>query len=311
MSIVSFIAALFSVLIPTKMWFAPDEKLLVKIDAPSSVRLVLSDFQGKVVSTDVPTEFDAGSTADVRATFPAMRVGTYLLYAIPTDKFAPDQPTRGYIGTPLVIQFRGDTRPGSGGGPIVIRVEPLSYAKITTSAGEMTAAFYYDVAPNTVSNFLNLSREGFYEGRTFHRVVPGFVVQAGDPLADNSGGPGYQIEAEFNTRQHLEGVLSMAREGDPMEAQGAMPRAEFANTAGSQFFICLNYEKTKRLDRKYTAFGKITNGLDVLRAIGGGEIEDAAAGRPKTPVTIQKIEVVGVTAENDPYPTLMDSDPAD
>ena len=306
MAIASWIVALFSVLIPSKMWYAPNEKLLVRIDAQAQVILVMSDFQGRRIDTDVPTTFEPGATPDIRATFPAMRIGTYVLYAIPTTKFQPNEPTRGFVGTPLVIGLRGDDRPGAATGAIVVKVEPLSVAKFTTSVGEMTAAFYYDVAPNTVANFLNLSREGFYDGRLFHRVVPDFVVQTGDPLGDNSGGPGYQIQAEFNGRPHLEGVMSMAREGDPMESQGAMPRPEYANSAGSQFFICLNYDKTKRLDHKYTAFGQVVSGIDVLRKIGGGEVDSPATGHPKEPVKIEKVEILGVTADSDPYPSLIE-----
>ena len=307
MQIVSLLAALFSVLIPSKMWFAPDEPLAVRVDAPSEVRLVLTDFQGRLLATDVPAVVKPGSTVDLRELFPkTLPVGTYVLYAIPTEQYRPDEPTRGFIGTPLVIGLRADTRPGAAAGPMVIRVEPLCYAAIQTTAGPMTAALYYDSAPNTVSNFLHLAREGFYDGRTFHRVVPNFVIQSGDPLGDNSGGPGYTIGAEFNARRHTEGVLSMAREGDPMEAQGAMPRPEYADTAGSQFFICLNYEKTRRLDRKYAAFGQVVAGLEVLRAIGGGELVDSAAGRPKNPVTIQRIEIRPVTADSDPYPALLE-----
>jgi cyclophilin family peptidyl-prolyl cis-trans isomerase len=154
---------------------------------------------------------------------------------------------------------------------------------------------------------VSLARGGFYDGLKFSRVVPGFFARTGDPVGDGSGGPGYQIEAEFNNRPHLRGVLSMAREGDPMESQGAMPRPEFANTAGSQFFVALNYDKTQRLDNRYTAFGKLIGdeSIETLRKIGGGAIADAASNRPAEPVTITRLEIVPVTPETNPYLTLM------
>jgi peptidyl-prolyl cis-trans isomerase B (cyclophilin B) len=306
-NITAILITLFSVLIPSKTWYSPDEKLNVRLDTNAVVTLVMTDFKGLRITTDVPTEVQPGATVDVRAMFPAMRVGTYLLYAVPKDVPA-DRATKEYVGTPLVIELRGDSRPGAPTGAIVVKVEPLCVARFETSAGPMVAAFYYDYAPNTVANFISLARGGFYDGLLFHRVVPGFVVQAGDPLGTSAGGPGYQIQAEFNARPHLEGVLSMAREGDPMESQGAMPRPEYANTAGSQFFICLDYEKTKRLDRKYTAFGQLIMGQDTLRKIGSGEIADRGAGRPKEPVIIQRLEIVPVRAGEDPYPIVSEED---
>lgn len=301
MQLIPLIAALFSVLMPSKNWYAPSEPLNVTVDAKETVTLVLSDFQGRRISTDVPTDVEPGKTVDLRAVFPAMRLGTYVLYAVP-----PGKTTEEFVGTPLVIELRGDKRPGAPAGAIVIRVDPLCVAKIETTAGPMTAAFYYDVAPNTVSNFISLANGGFYDGLLFHRVVPDFIVQTGDPLGDSSGGPGYSIDAEFNGRLHVRGVLSMAREGDPMESQGAMPRPDFANSAGSQFFICLNHDKTKRLDRKYTAFAQLIEGDETLTKIGSAEIADAATGRPKEPVKITSIRIVPVTAGNDPYPSLLE-----
>src|SRR3954463_707966 len=111
-------------------------------------------------------------------------------------------------------------------------------AVISTSAGDMVAEFWTDVAPKTVENFKKLARQGFYDGTAFHRIVKGFMIQGGDPLTKDpkaegrwgTGGPGYQIKAEFNEKSHERGVLSMARSQDP-------------NSAGSQFFICLGDAK--------------------------------------------------------------------
>jgi peptidyl-prolyl cis-trans isomerase B (cyclophilin B) len=133
-------------------------------------------------------------------------------------------------------------------------------AVIKTSAGVMVAEFWPDVAPKTVENFKNLARKGFYDGTCFHRVIKGFMIQGGDPLTKDpskedqwgTGGPGYQINAEFNDHHHDRGVLSMARSADP-------------NSAGSQFFIC--HGDARFLDGQYTAFGKLIKGDDVLEKI--------------------------------------------
>ena len=133
-------------------------------------------------------------------------------------------------------------------------------AVLKTSDGEMVAEFFPEVAPKTVANFEKLAREGFYDGTAFHRIMRGFMIQGGDPTTKDpskeasygTGGPGYSIPAEFNDRPHLRGVLSMARSADP-------------NSAGSQFFICLG--TVSQLDHKYTVFGQVIKGLDVLDKI--------------------------------------------
>jgi peptidyl-prolyl cis-trans isomerase B (cyclophilin B) len=134
-------------------------------------------------------------------------------------------------------------------------------AVITTTEGEMVAEFWPDVAPKTVENFKTLAKKGFYDGTCFHRVIKGFMIQGGDPLTKDpskeamwgTGGPGYQIKAEFNERSHQRGVLSMARSNDP-------------DSAGSQFFIC--HGAPTFLDRQYTTFGKVIKGDAVLEKIG-------------------------------------------
>jgi cyclophilin family peptidyl-prolyl cis-trans isomerase len=300
MEMTTLLVALFSILIPTKTWYAPGEPLLINVDAGQPVNLVMTDFVGRREETDAPSLVESKQQVDVRAMFPAMRTGgCYVLYAVPRGR-TPLQ----YIGTPLVIQLRADLRPGSPPGPLCIKVEPLCTANITTDVGTMRAAFYYDVAPNTVANFISLARGSYYDGLSFHRIVPGFVIQGGDPVGTGAGGPGYQIEAEFNDRPHLRGVLSMAREGDPLEPQ-LPPRAEYANSAGSQFFVCLDYRRTKHLDRKYTAFGALVDGLDVLDKLGASELADPPSGRPVKPPVIRKVEIVPVKADSDPYPALV------
>ena len=132
-------------------------------------------------------------------------------------------------------------------------------ALIETKFGEITLKFFPDVAPNHVNSFVELASEGFFDGTTFHRVVPGFVIQGGDPNSKSddrakhgTGGPGYTLKAEFSKLPHKRGTLSMARAADP-------------NSAGSQFFICV--ADTPFLDGQYTVFGEVTDGMDVVDEI--------------------------------------------
>jgi peptidyl-prolyl cis-trans isomerase B (cyclophilin B) len=132
-------------------------------------------------------------------------------------------------------------------------------AIIRTKLGDITLKFFPDVAPNHVNNFIELAKKGFYNGTTFHRVVPRFVIQGGDPNSKNPdrskhgmGGPGYQVKAEFNKKPHRRGTLSMARSGHP-------------DSAGSQFFICV--ADSSFLDGQYTAFGEVVKGIEVVDKI--------------------------------------------
>ncbi len=123
----------------------------------------------------------------------------------------------------------------------------------------MEVSFFSEDAPNTVENFISLSEKGFYDGLTFHRVIPNFVIQGGCPKGDGSGGPGYTIDCELDgeNQHHERGVLSMAHAG--------------RNTGGSQFFICHNRKNTAHLDRNHTVFGKVVEGLDVIDEIEPGD----------------------------------------
>jgi len=150
-------------------------------------------------------------------------------------------------------------------------------ATVDTTAGTLTVELWDDVAPGHVENFQKLARDGFYDGLDFHRIITGFVIQGGCPNGNGTGGPGWTVDAEFNDREHHEGVLSMARSADP-------------NSAGSQFFICLGRQHCQHLDGSYTAFGKVTDGIDVVRAIGG-----SATGPGDAP--LEPIGIVSVTAE--------------
>ena len=130
---------------------------------------------------------------------------------------------------------------------------------IKTNKGEMKVDFYDKDAPNTVNNFVKLAKDGFYNGLTWHRVLPDFVIQGGCPNGTGTGGPGYTIDCELDggNQYHDRGVLSMAHAG--------------RNTGGSQFFICHSRNNTAHLDGNHTCFGKVTEGLDVIDQIRVGD----------------------------------------
>jgi cyclophilin family peptidyl-prolyl cis-trans isomerase len=154
---------------------------------------------------------------------------------------------------------------------------------ITTNFGDIRLEFYPEDAPKTVENFKELSKRGFYDGLIFHRIVPGFVIQGGDPNTKDStdrskwgtGGPGWNIKAEFNKNKHSRGVLSMARSQAP-------------DSAGSQFFIVL--KDSGFLDGQYTVFGRITHGMDIVDKIASLKTDSADA-----PVNVDESKMIKVT----------------
>ncbi len=137
-------------------------------------------------------------------------------------------------------------------------------ARISTSKGEIVLSFYPDVAPLHSAAFIKLARAGFYDGLKFHRYEPGFVIQGGDPSGNGTGGPGYNLDAEFSERPHVRGTLAMARSSNP-------------NSAGSQFYICL--DDAPFLNRQYTVFGHVVEGQ--------GVVDQLRAGDEMTKVTVE------------------------
>ncbi|HEX4123543.1 MAG TPA: peptidylprolyl isomerase [Tepidisphaeraceae bacterium] len=158
--------------------------------------------------------------------------------------------------------------------PMTIDPKKNYTATIDTTLGPIDVEFYPKDAPGHVNNFLFLSREGFYDGAIFHRVIPGFMIQGGDPTGTGTGGPGYRIKAEFNDRKHARGVLSAARTSDP-------------DSAGCQFFIM--HADSPHLDHQYSAFGKVTQGMEVVDKI--ASLPKDGNDRPKNPPKINKITV--------------------
>ncbi len=157
-------------------------------------------------------------------------------------------------------------------------------AILETSKGTIKLKFFEDDAPGHVANFKELAQKGFYDGTTFHRVIPGFMIQGGCPntkekyeerFAHGTGGPGYHIPAEFNDRPHNRGTLSMARAQDP-------------DSAGSQFFICV--APARFLDKQYSAFGEVIEGMDVVDAIVSAPRD--ARDNPKEKIEMIKVSIV-------------------
>jgi cyclophilin family peptidyl-prolyl cis-trans isomerase len=143
-----------------------------------------------------------------------------------------------------------------------------------TNHGPVAVELFDEDAPKTVENFLKLSRDGFYDGITFHRVIPDFMIQGGDPSGDGTGGPGYEFEDEPNDRPVVRGALAMANRGP--------------DTNGSQFFI-VTAEACPWLDGKHTVFGEVTDGMDVVDRISA--VDRDAGDRPKEPVVIDRVEL--------------------
>jgi len=139
--------------------------------------------------------------------------------------------------------------------PMTIDVNKKYSALIKTAKGDLVLELYPQDAPVTVNNFVTLARKGFYNGLTFHRVIPDFMAQGGDPSGNGTGGPGYKFQDEFSSRTHQAGSLSMANSGP--------------NTNGSQFFIC--YAPQPHLNGKHTVFGQLTQGMDVLKKLVNGD----------------------------------------
>jgi cyclophilin family peptidyl-prolyl cis-trans isomerase len=150
----------------------------------------------------------------------------------------------------------------------------MSKATMTTNHGTIELELFDGEAPKTVENFRKLSAEGFYDGLTFHRIIPDFMIQGGCPEGTGRGGPGYQFEDEFNEHKVVRGALAMANAGP--------------NTNGSQFFI-VTTEAAPWLDGKHTVFGEVASGMDVVDAI--SDVATDAGDKPLQPVTIERVEL--------------------
>lgn len=158
----------------------------------------------------------------------------------------------------------------------------MKQATFHTDFGTMTARFFPELAPQHVENFISLAESGFYDGRTFHRIIKGFMIQGGCPKGDGTGNGPRRLKAEFNDKPHEKGILSMARTNDP-------------NSASCQFFICL--DRCDFLDGQYTVFGELADdaSLETLTRIGDVPVRDGGYGEKSTPVQPVKINKITVT----------------
>ncbi|HVD12193.1 MAG TPA: peptidylprolyl isomerase [Gaiellaceae bacterium] len=152
----------------------------------------------------------------------------------------------------------------------------MSAATLHTNHGAIEVELFDDDAPKTVENFLKLARDGFYDGVVFHRVIPDFMIQGGDPTGTGMGGPGYTFEDEFNEHQVERGALAMANAGP--------------NTNGSQFFI-VTTQAAPWLDGKHTVFGRVTGGMEAVDSIEGTDTD--AQDKPREAVVIERVELAG------------------
>ena len=150
----------------------------------------------------------------------------------------------------------------------------MSNATLHTNHGPIEIELFDDDAPKTVDNFVKLARDGFYDGVVFHRVIPDFMIQGGDPTGSGMGGPGYTFEDEFNDHKVVRGALAMANAGP--------------NTNGSQFFV-VTAEATPWLDGKHTVFGQVTQGMDVVDKI--ASVDTDGNDKPREPVVIERVEL--------------------
>ena len=154
------------------------------------------------------------------------------------------------------------------------RLQPMTTATMNTTKGPIQLELFDEDAPETVANFRKLSTDGFYDGVIFHRVIPDFMIQGGDPTGTGTGGPGYTFEDEFNQHKVERGALAMANAGP--------------NTNGSQFFV-VTTQAAPWLDGKHTVFGRVTEGMDAVDSISA--VETDANDKPREAVTIERLEV--------------------
>ncbi|MEX2670874.1 MAG: peptidylprolyl isomerase [Phycisphaeraceae bacterium] len=193
----------------------------------------------------------------------------------PDDPPKPDEPTppTDPAETPAASEPTAETEAASAAQP---RRNPR--VVMETSAGVMTLELLEDVAPRTAAHFMQLVHDGFYDGRSFHRIIPDFIIQGGCPFHDGTGGCGYTINPEFNDTPHDRGVVSMARTADPY-------------SASAQFFICLQRENCAHLDGQYTAFAKVVDGLHALDEMAAMPLTNYELGTPADPPMIHHVYV--------------------
>ena len=266
-------------------------------NANGEAQFALYTMEGKALEGK-KVKLDTGGTVDLLGFFPQLAdAGTYVLAwkdaqplvievlrpAIPWGPVKND-----YVPAEVKRQIEPTINQLKNSPPIVTHIVPLTYALIATEKGDIKASFDYVDAPNTVDNFVSLAKQGYYTSTNFHRIIKGFMIQGGDSLGSTpdragSGGPGFNQAAELSSRQHVRGVLSMARTGLDV------------NTAGGQFFIV--HGKAEFLDGAYTVFGQVIDGLPIVDKLAETPVADANGTVTGHKPTINSITILPATLE--------------
>jgi cyclophilin family peptidyl-prolyl cis-trans isomerase len=284
MTAVEIVAATLLLLNPVRMYFQPDGAIEVKLDRaalsaeyeaegkPLSL-VLMSARQERRGRADVPQE---GDTVDLMKLFPPRDGRPSPLWSGQVHYLQLHVGDEA-VGSPLVVVPLNNPRM-RGRSPDALRIFPDKVVEFTTTEGRILARLDHEAAPNHAMHFELLVERGFYTNIAFHRILPQFVVQVGDPTGTGTGGPGYQLELEPSDKRHDAGVLSAAR------------------SAGSQFFICLTRERCRHLDREYTAFGDVVEGMDVVGRIAATPLRDARTGTPTVAPRIESSRMVPAPA---------------
>ena len=297
------------VLQAVREWVPAGRGVEVRYEGEGPAELALTSFAGAEVEAVGEAAVEPGAVVDVTAVFGRRPPGAWLLYAVEPG----GDPAAGFLGTPLVLDVRAGAGPGGAGAEAVVtRVVPMRYAELTVGQGEvaggaggtMTIALDYEASPHNVANFADLIASGFYDGLTLHRIVPGYLIQGGDPAGDGTGGPGYAVDAELGDRPFVFGTVAAARLTDPLERQGNAPRPAAADSAGSQFFLTLDVSdrSARYLRRRFSVLGRVIDGLDVLEAL--SSLPTGPDGRPADPPVIGRFELKPVVQDANPQPGL-------
>ncbi len=270
------IALVVMLLMPAHLYNNPDQPAMVTVQ-PAVAKIALTDAAGK---KQAEAAIEKAGDFDLGKLLPAAWDGSFH-YAQGLDKDGKA------VGSALVIvplwppepRVKAVLKEKREGKPMGLRIYPEMRGVLHTTEGDITLAFSPEVAPTTVKSFSDLIGGGLFTNVPFHRVVPGFVIQGGDPTGTGMGGPGYNIDLEASKKPHNVGTLSMARSQDP-------------NSAGSQFFICLDREHCAQLDGGYAAFGDVVAGMDAVKKIAATPLADAGSGAPVKAPLIQTAELI-------------------
>lgn len=274
-------------LTPERLYYGVNRSIPMAVERPAGVEGEIEiDLLEPVTARVTETASVEEGRVDLATLFPVLwtRSNPTLLYAqlvIGGEKVGPAVVLQPLLNPPKAaaagqrVQFNA-TGPNINSG---LRAYTDRHVVFSTTDGDMEFALRPDEAPNTCWNLIELVEGGFYTDIIVHRIMPGFVIQFGDPTGAGSGGPGYRFDLEQSTVPHDFGVLSMARTSDP-------------DSNGSQVFVCLDKGATTQLNGSYTAFGHAVSGVDVIQALASTKLSDPRAGKPETPPVVRTAHTV-------------------